>query len=507
MERSSRKVQDQSQGGGVSNFTRREFLKTTGMGAAALAVPEALKAGRSPAQQLAESPLGQGGPRKKVIVVGAGMAGLVAAYELDRAGHAVTLLEARLRPGGRVLTLRQPFSDGLYAEGGAALIPNTHDLTIGYARQFQLKLVPFYPATGNFVSQIAGQRLVGARDEAGLSAAGLTARERRLGVAGMWESYVSGAVKEIGNPASPGWSPAPFAEYDNMTFVRFLRERGASSAAIAVMLLGRDIDGVSALRILADRATTGSVTTPYKIAGGNDLLPRVLAERLSSRIHYGTWVRQINQGNRGVRAMYVQGNLEHTIEADRLICTISFPVLRQMQFSPVLSDEKLEAIDGTYYLSATNVWLQEDRRFWEKNNLNGFALSDWPIEAREPTFDQPGLRGILSGCTTGDMARRVAALPEDRRIETVTNEMETIFPGTRLSFEGGVTKAWDEDFWTKGAMQWFRPGQMTMFGPYMATPEGRIHFAGEHTSPWPGWIEGAVHSGLRTAREVHEAAS
>ena len=92
-------------------------------------------------------------------------------------------------------------------------------------------------------------------------------------------------------------------------------------------------------------------------------------------------------------------------------------------------------------------------------------------------------------------------------MEVVLNEMETLFPGTRENFEGGLTKSWDEDFWARGAMQWFRPSQMTTYGPYMATPEGRIHFAGEHTSPWPGWIEGAIHSGLRSANEVQEAAS
>ncbi|HVB99832.1 MAG TPA: FAD-dependent oxidoreductase [Candidatus Dormibacteraeota bacterium] len=492
----------------MSNLTRRDFLKTAGMGAAALALPEAAAGVRVPQPQAAgAAALGPGGQRKKVIVVGAGMAGLVAAYELDRSGHDVTLLESQLRPGGRVLTLRAPFSDGLYAEAGAASIPNTHRLALAYARQFQLKLVPFYPAGEGFVNQIAGRRVVGPRGDVARAQAGLTAQERRLGAAGMWEKYVSSAVREIGNPAAPGWSPAPYARYDNVTFTHFLRQRGASPAAVRVMLLGRDLDGVSALRMLADLATSGAVTGHFKIDGGNDRLPRALAQSLSRRIRYGAWVRQIHQDRQRVRATFVQGNLQHTIEADDLICTIPFPALRQVEFTPILSDEKIEAIEGTYYLSVTAVWLQEDRRFWQAGGLNGFALSDWPIEVSAPTFDQPGRRGILAGRLDGDMARRAAALPEDRRIETVLNEMETLFPGAREHFEGGASKSWDEDFWARGAMQWFRPGQMISYGPYMATPEGRIHFAGEHTSAWPGWIEGAIHSGLRAAREVDGAAS
>src|SRR5262249_32971559 len=83
---------------------------------------------------------------KKVLVVGAGLAGLVAGYELTQTGHDVTILEAQLRPGGRVQTLREPFSDGLYAEAGAARIPDNHDLTLHYAKHFGLTLVPFFPS-------------------------------------------------------------------------------------------------------------------------------------------------------------------------------------------------------------------------------------------------------------------------------------------------------------------------------------------------------------------------
>ena len=489
-----------------NGFTRRNFLKTTAAGAVGLTASKAFAGAPSnPSQSTAARKPAQS--PQKVIVAGAGMAGLVAAYELDRAGHDVTILEAQLRPGGRVLTLRAPFSDGHYAEAGATRIPNTHERTIGYARQFELKLVPYYPPAGSFVNQIDGFRVIGPRGDFGNAASGLTATERRLGVAGMWKRYVSGAVQEIGNPAAAGWSPAQFASYDAVTFTHFLRQRGASAAAISVMLLGRDLDGVSALRMLADLAVNGNVTDYFKIDGGNDLLPRALAQKLSTRMRYGAWVRQIHQDNRHVRAIYVQGNLEHTIEADHLICTIPFPVLRQVQFSPILSDEKIEAIDGTYYLSAAEVLLQENCRFWQASGLNGFAFSDWPVEVWQPTSDQPGRRGILAACMTGGMARRVAALPVDRRIESLSNEMETIFPGTRENFEGGVTKSWDEDFWARGAMEWFHPGEMTTYGPYMATPEGRIYFAGEHTSPWAGWIEGAIQSGVRAAREVQQAAS
>ncbi|HKN83418.1 MAG TPA: FAD-dependent oxidoreductase, partial [Pyrinomonadaceae bacterium] len=98
------------------------------------------------------------GPARKVLILGAGMAGLVAAYELSKLGHDVTILEARTRPGGRVHTLREPFSDGLYAEAGAARIPDNHDLTLKYVKEFALQLEPFYPARLNAVRFDRGGR-------------------------------------------------------------------------------------------------------------------------------------------------------------------------------------------------------------------------------------------------------------------------------------------------------------------------------------------------------------
>src|SRR5260221_11462431 len=86
------------------------------------------------------------GSRKRVLILGAGLAGMVAGYELSQRGHNVTILEARMRPGGRVHTLREPFSDGLYAEAGAARIPDNHELTLKYVKLFDVPLEPMYPA-------------------------------------------------------------------------------------------------------------------------------------------------------------------------------------------------------------------------------------------------------------------------------------------------------------------------------------------------------------------------
>ena len=129
-------------------ITRRQFLRRSAIAVAA--------AGLKPSGALGSFVLS--GPAKKVLVLGAGMAGLVAAYELSKLGHDVTVLEARTRPGGRVHTLRDPFSDGLYAEAGAARIPDNHDLTLKYVKEFELPLEPFYPSRLNALRFDRGSR-------------------------------------------------------------------------------------------------------------------------------------------------------------------------------------------------------------------------------------------------------------------------------------------------------------------------------------------------------------
>jgi monoamine oxidase len=131
---------------------RREFLRL-GLFAAASAQFTPLCA-RNSTQAL---PLAA--PSKRVLIIGAGLSGLVAGYELTNVGHDVTILEAQLRAGGRVQTVREPFSDGLYTEAGAARIPDNHDITLHYIKHFGLPLVPFFPKNLDMVYLIGGKRI------------------------------------------------------------------------------------------------------------------------------------------------------------------------------------------------------------------------------------------------------------------------------------------------------------------------------------------------------------
>ena len=130
---------------------RRRFLQFSGMAALGL------YCNRLDGLQMG-SAASSAAPAKRITILGAGVAGLAAGLELTKAGHDVVILEAQMRPGGRVYTLRSPFSDGLHAEAGAGRIPSTHDLTLAYVKRYNLELDPFFPEAGSEVFLWRGNR-------------------------------------------------------------------------------------------------------------------------------------------------------------------------------------------------------------------------------------------------------------------------------------------------------------------------------------------------------------
>ena len=245
--------------------------------------------------------------------------------------------------------------------------------------------------------------------------------------------------------------------------------------------------------------------TRYKILGGNDLLPKAFAAKLKENIHYGSPVVRIEQDGQKVRAIAVQSGMYRTFEAERLICTVPFPALRRVEAQPPFSEGKRKAIAELTYEAVTRVILQCRTRFWETHGYNGFGTSDLPQEIWHPTFDQPGTRGLLVSYMLTSVGQRTGAMNDDRRVEFVSREMEKVHPGLLDNLEGAASKVWQADPWTGGSGSLPSPGQMTTICVGIERPEGRVHFAGEHTSRWPYWIQGALQSGLRAAKEVNEA--
>lgn len=290
---------------------------------------------------------------QKVVVVGAGIAGLVAAYELLQGGHDVQVLEARMRPGGRIYTLRASFDDGLHAEAGAVDIGDGYSLLTRYLQEFDLQLIEAQPAPKQ-VFYARKQRYVVATGREPDWPYRLTPEERRLGQAGLWKKYVSAALQEIGEPHRENWPEASALHYDRTTLNDFLLQRGVSSAALPLFdltLNGEDFDHVSALQSLSIEVFEARNTRWRSIRGGNDRLPKALAAKLEHRVHYGAAMLKVEQDGRKCRIAFKQAGAQHQIESDRVILAIPFSVLRRTEMDGSFSAAKRKAISALRYES------------------------------------------------------------------------------------------------------------------------------------------------------------
>jgi monoamine oxidase len=337
----------------------------------------------------------------------------------------------------------------------------------------------------------------------------LSPEEQQLDPDSLMAKYVLSVLKQIGDPTRPDWQLDPVKHYDEITFGEFLRQQGASNEAVDLLRrtswFGEGSDSASALQyLMAYLAPFYLGQAVYAIRGGNDLLPRALAARLQERIYYGAPVVKISHGPTGVAAVFQQAGAYHTLEAEHLICAVPFTILRHMEISPAFASEKQTVIQQLEYQSVARVYVQVRRRFWEKKGVAGSAYTDLPIMMvqEEPYHrpEPPTPRGILGTYVSGPEALRLAQMNPGEQIEFAIEHMEKVHPGLRQHVEGGTSK-----FWGHGGYSQFRPGQVTAWLPLIARPEGRVYFAGEHTSLLTGTMEGALESGQRAAQEVNEA--
>ena len=341
----------------------------------------------------------------------------------------------------------------------------------------------------------------------------LTQQEAKLGIGGMFGKYFA-PIGDLDDPTDPSWKLEPWKKYDAMTLTQFMMSQGASSEAAELLgsglWFGYGASQVSALhRLLSDVALFCLGQTTRVLVGGSDMLPRAFAKALGDRIRYSAPITKVQQQVGGVRVVFTENGVERSLRADRLICTLPCPAMRKIDFGAHLPARKRQIFEQLDYNPVTRIFLQARQRPWAAAGDWGNAFTDLPIQnVLEQPLVRPaaaGGRGILECHVKGPEAKRLAGMDAARLTTLAAAEMEKVFPGFQAQFEAGAAVAWSSDPWAGGGYAWWKPGQMTDWIPELQRPDGRVHFAGEHTS-WLGrTMEGALESGNRAAREVHTA--
>ena len=501
--------------------------------------------------------LDAGKPRKRILILGAGMSGLVAGYELLQLGHSVTIIEGNSRVGGRAFTHR--FSDGQYHELGAMRIPASHDYTRHYVTDvLGLPLRPFISAHKNpncfyFIRGIATR----ISEAAGrlLPKFDLSPRERSVATAAVapaimgqhfWDLINTFTSADVDALFARGPS-TPFSEaIDQQSLGEFLEKRAQSKDV-------RELIGVTTgLEVWWDKALSMFLRDELaysgdgldEIVGGTDLLPTELAKRIGTGvIQLETEVVAIEAGLPVKVVTRSATNGIEVKEADYVVCALPFPILRRLQLTK-FSARKLRAIRNLNYASSTKVLLHCKQRFWETNyNIYGGAsLSDlisrstyYPsdnVQARPPkpqllstlaerrlaqglhtTFalsstaakeveisQGPGV--MVGSYNWGRDARRLGGLDPVKRAECVIDVLTNIHPEIRKHVDDSASMFWDENKWAGAAFCFMRPNDMRDYYADSIVAEGGLHFAGEHCSLDQAWIQGAAISSLRAIKEI-----
>ena len=449
---------------------------------------------------------------KKVIIVGAGLAGLSAGYELLQAGHEPLILEAQQRVGGRVYTLREPFARGLYGEAGAMRIPRTHALTMSYIEKFGLQTADFAMGNPEAYVHVGGIKRRMAEILANPELMGFQMAEVEKGkISGhYWEETIRPLVEKVEKEGDIGWEQIN-REYDQYSVREFLELKGWSEGMIEMFgLLNNQEAMMNSSFLELFREDGGNYyTNMCQIVGGADHLPHAFLPELGPRIRYGARMIAMDQTPDEVIVHYQTRSGRFEARGDYAIITVPFPVLRHVEVLKPFSRPKQRAIRQLHYDASAKIFFQTRRRFWETDEgiFGGGTVTDLAIRNLYYTdYGKETGRGILLvSYTWSEDAQRWGSLLPHERIEQALENVAMIHPQIRDEFETGASHMWHDDPFAGGAFALFDPGQQTLLHDEIVKPEGRIHFAGEHASLYHAWIQGAFESGLRAAITIHQS--
>ena len=481
--------------------TRRELLRDAGalaLGAAAFGrfVPSAWAAAQT-----------------RVVIVGAGLAGLTAAYRLKQAGCIAAVHEASDRVGGRCWTIRGAFLDGQIAEHGGELIDQGHTALRQLAHQLGLQLDNLLQAERN-----------GTEPFYYFDGVPYSSRQASLDLRAIWQK-VHSDVSAASYPTLFDTFTERGFELDHMSIVDWINESvpGGINSKLGQLLdvaynieYGAESSDQSSLNLLyllgysgqGNLRIFGPSNEKYHVRGGNDQVPARLASALAGQITLGSELVAIKRNNDATYALtFRQGNQSRTVTADRVVLALPFSILRhsvdisRAGFSPLKRTAIAEQGMGTN----SKLHLQFRSRHWESLDCNGETFSDRGYQNTwDVTRAQPGGSGILVDYTGGVIGASFGSGTPQQRAQQFLAQIEPVLPGLSAKWNGRATvDFWLGNRWTRGSYSFWKVGQYTRFAGIEGVPEGNCFFCGEHTSiDFQGYLNGAVETGQRAAGEV-----
>jgi monoamine oxidase len=488
-------------------ITRREVIA----GGTGLAVAAALS-GPLPRALAATTP--------RIVVVGAGLAGLSCAYQLKQAGFRADVYEASDRVGGRCWTRRGDFADGQIAEHGGELIDQGHQEVRQLAQSLGLNLDNLLSAQVN-----------GTEDFYYFDRQPYSFEQATDDLKQIWQQ-IHKDVSAASYPTLFNLSTERGRQLDQMSITDYINRYvpGGMSSKLGQLLdvaynieYGAECNVQSSLNMLYLLAYSGQgqlrifgpSNEKYHVRGGNDQIATRLADQLSGQIKLGSAMTSIRRNADGTYKLNfaLAGGGSSSTTADRVVLALPFSILRTLDYSKAgFAPLKKTAIEELGMGTNSKLHVQFSDRYWNSIGNNGNTDADTGYQNTwEVTRAQPGASGILVDYTGGNIGASFG--PEngtpEQRAQQFLGQVEPVLPGISSHWNGRATiDYWTGYQWTKGSYSYWKVGQYTKFAGMERAIDGACHFCGEHTSiDFQGYLNGAVETGYRAATEVVDALS